>query len=112
MCSNGDFAITSDGNGHQALGAKAINPKTNDCVFGKIFLFFFFFSPLCNSLTAVEFHNLAKFHQKKKPLIVFIAIPNNQRTSIFWFFEKSNKKKTPFFPVTTISKTSKNQQFS
>jgi hypothetical protein len=28
--------------------------------------YFFFFSPLCNSLTAaVEFHNLAKFHQKK-----------------------------------------------
>jgi hypothetical protein len=34
-------------------------------VFLAKFSFFSFFSPLCNSLTAVEFHNLAKFHQKK-----------------------------------------------
>jgi hypothetical protein len=62
MCCDGDFAIASGGDKHQMLGAKAANLKTSHYVFGEIF--FFFHSPLCDSLTAIGFCNLVKFCQK------------------------------------------------
>jgi hypothetical protein len=44
MCSDGDFAIASGDDKHQASSAKATNPKTSHYVFGEIFPFFLFFS--------------------------------------------------------------------
>jgi predicted permease len=43
VCTDGDFAIANDDNGHQMSSAIAIKPKTSHCILGKIFSIFFIF---------------------------------------------------------------------
>ncbi len=69
MCFDGDFPIASGGNGHQASGAKAANPKNKPLRFWRNLGFVLFFFPYMQFAHCRWISQFGEISPKKKTLM-------------------------------------------